>query len=157
MQILQKQYALVRGSRMALFGYFERISADRLLRRVPEFNQRSICSLQTHIANVYIVWLARFALQRPLVHFDEQKSVSVEAMQHIFAQVDEIMADFLTAFSNPDLLIREKMIGENSTEEHSVLEVFTHVITHEFHHKGQLLTMSRLLGYEPVDTDIIRA
>jgi uncharacterized damage-inducible protein DinB len=36
------------------------------------------------------------------------------------------------------------------------LQLFTHVITHEFHHKGQILTMSRTLGYIPVDTDVIR-
>ncbi len=35
-------------------------------------------------------------------------------------------------------------------------ELFTHVITHEFHHKGQVLSLSRHLGYIPVDTDIIR-
>ena len=33
--------------------------------------------------------------------------------------------------------------------------LFTHVITHEFHHKGQLLTLSRILGYVPPDEDII--
>nr|WP_261382294.1 DinB family protein [Mucilaginibacter achroorhodeus] len=38
----------------------------------------------------------------------------------------------------------------------SPLELFTHVITHEFHHKGQLVNMSRQLGYIPVDTDVIR-
>ncbi|RZL05047.1 MAG: hypothetical protein EOO89_27250 [Pedobacter sp.] len=34
--------------------------------------------------------------------------------------------------------------------------IFTHVITHEFHHKGQSMTMSRLLGHTPPDTDILR-
>lgn len=36
------------------------------------------------------------------------------------------------------------------------LELFSHVITHEYHHKGQVLSISRHLGYTPVDTDIIR-
>ena len=38
----------------------------------------------------------------------------------------------------------------------SPLKLFTHVITHEFHHKGQILSLSRHLGYVPVDTDVIR-
>jgi uncharacterized damage-inducible protein DinB len=38
----------------------------------------------------------------------------------------------------------------------SPLQLYTHVITHEFHHKGQMLSMSRILGYIPVDTDAIR-
>ncbi|MFI5159066.1 MAG: DinB family protein [Sphingobacteriales bacterium] len=38
----------------------------------------------------------------------------------------------------------------------SPFELFTHVTTHEFHHKGQVVSMSRQLGYTPVDTDVIR-
>ncbi|HEX8506591.1 MAG TPA: DinB family protein [Hymenobacter sp.] len=38
----------------------------------------------------------------------------------------------------------------------SPLQLFPHVITHEFHHKGQILSMSRLLGHVPVDTGAIR-
>ena len=34
--------------------------------------------------------------------------------------------------------------------------IFADVTTHEFHHKGQILSISRHLGYVPVDTDIIR-
>ena len=34
--------------------------------------------------------------------------------------------------------------------------LFTHVITHEFHHKGQIASMSRHLGYLPPDTAVLR-
>lgn len=34
-------------------------------------------------------------------------------------------------------------------------KIFSHVITHEFHHKGQILSIGRHLGYIPVDTDIL--
>jgi len=34
------------------------------------------------------------------------------------------------------------------------LQLFTHVLTHEFHHKGQIMTMCRILGYTPVETDV---
>ncbi|MEP6627343.1 MAG: DinB family protein [Ginsengibacter sp.] len=36
------------------------------------------------------------------------------------------------------------------------LSLFFHVITHEFHHKGQIATMCCIMGYPPPDTDIIR-
>jgi uncharacterized damage-inducible protein DinB len=44
--------------------------------------------------------------------------------------------------------------GRNETA--TPLQLFTHVITHEFHHKGQILSRCRQLGYVPVDTDILR-
>ena len=44
----------------------------------------------------------------------------------------------------------------DTPQEFTPLQLFTHTITHEFHHKGQVMSMSRLLGYVPVDADIIR-
>jgi len=38
----------------------------------------------------------------------------------------------------------------------TLLQVFTHVITHEFHHKERIMPMGRKLGYIPPDADIIR-
>ncbi len=30
-----------------------------------------------------------------------------------------------------------------------------HMLTHEYHHKGQIVTIARMLGYEPPDTDLL--
>nr|WP_242021046.1 DinB family protein [Cytobacillus oceanisediminis] len=30
-----------------------------------------------------------------------------------------------------------------------------HTVTHEYHHKGQIMAMSRQLGYEPPNTDVL--
>jgi uncharacterized damage-inducible protein DinB len=34
--------------------------------------------------------------------------------------------------------------------------IFTYVITHEFRHKGQAMTMALMLGHIPMDTDVMR-
>ncbi|MCY9423036.1 DinB family protein, partial [Bacillus paralicheniformis] len=34
-------------------------------------------------------------------------------------------------------------------------QLLIHSITHEFHHKGQIVAMLRLLGYIPNNTDIL--
>ncbi|MCU5378655.1 hypothetical protein OCA08_16075 [Bacillus cereus] len=34
------------------------------------------------------------------------------------------------------------------------LWLLTHTETHEFHHKGQIVSMARHLGYNPPDTDL---
>jgi uncharacterized damage-inducible protein DinB len=33
--------------------------------------------------------------------------------------------------------------------------LFTQAVTHEFHHKGQIVTIARQLGYQPVETDLV--
>ncbi|MCB0624495.1 MAG: hypothetical protein KDC43_11415, partial [Saprospiraceae bacterium] len=40
--------------------------------------------------------------------------------------------------------------------EAEAFRLFTHVVTHEFHHKGQILSLTRHLGFVPVDTDVMR-
>ncbi|RZK68975.1 MAG: hypothetical protein EOO92_22520, partial [Pedobacter sp.] len=48
------------------------------------------------------------------------------------------------------------MISGQGRVDTTVTSLFTHVITHEFHHKGQIMSMMRLIGYIPPDADIIR-
>jgi uncharacterized damage-inducible protein DinB len=52
--------------------------------------------------------------------------------------------------------ISAKVPGRDIQLTVTALELLTHVTTHEYHHKGQVLTISRQLGYTPVDTDLIR-
>ena len=75
----------------------------------------------------------------------------------LFAAVDALVAEFAAHYSagwqRPQLFVLPR---QPQPQELTPLQLFTHTITHEFHHKGQVLSMSRLLGYVPVDTDVIR-
>ncbi|MNL32837.1 DinB family protein [compost metagenome] len=64
------------------------------------------------------------------------------------------MADFISAIDQFDSEIQYEI--QNVKSSAKPLKLFTHVTTHEYHHKGQILSLSRHLGYTPVDTDIIR-
>ena len=76
-------------------------------------------------------------------------------IQQLFAEADILMMNFLDHFDDPDLTITNQ-VRSGKTVTVTVLELFTHMITHEFHHKGQIMTMCRLLGHVPPDTDAIR-
>ena len=43
---------------------------------------------------------------------------------------------------------------DDTCHENSAYQLFVHSVTHEFHHKGQIVSMLRLLGYEVESTDI---
>ncbi|MNY72090.1 DinB family protein [compost metagenome] len=64
------------------------------------------------------------------------------------------MNDFFELMENSEEEIEYESNGLKKTAE--PFKLFSHVITHEYHHKGQILSLSRHLGYTPVDTDIIR-
>jgi len=155
---LTLQYQLVTSARHALFAYCRTIKPEHLAKSIPEFNNSSITSLLIHSANTYMHWLLATGMQQPCDFFEDNKSGDMADMEQIFARVDETVNDFLLHFEKVlDVPVVFELPGRNIQLTLSPLELFTHTITHEFHHKGQVLTMSRMLGYIPVDTDVIRS
>ena len=116
-----------------------------------------MCSMMAHVATTYLGWLVNFAQQEKIPYFESSDCRDMRATRAMFHQVDVVVNDFLDKFKNsldvPLTFTKRPGVVLNL----SPLELFTHVITHEFHHKGQLVNMSRQLGYTPIDTDIIRS
>lgn len=79
---------------------------------------------------------------------------SVDEVKRLFISIDQAVFDFVTKFEISALTPIELEI-KGRKRPFSPFELFTHLITHEFHHKGQVLSLSRHWGYLPVDTDII--
>ncbi|GGF18473.1 hypothetical protein GCM10010954_16540 [Halobacillus andaensis] len=76
-------------------------------------------------------------------------------MRSLFHQVDGLGEGFLHEYeTNPSLTLKAVSWQDHELEV-SVLWLFTHTMTHEFHHKGQILSMVRHLGCEPIDTDVV--
>ena len=86
---------------------------------------------------------------------DADSIESVEACRKVFLEIDDFMDQFLHIWKNQPEGIFSMVIHKESRQVEG-LKLFTHTITHEFHHKGQILTLSRMLGYIPVDADVMR-
>ena len=151
----QQQYEFVKSSRKVLLEYCKTLSGENFLIENSTFGRGSIRNLLVHIGNTYEFWIGRESLKKS-IKFTEYNSVknAVEA-EVFFSNVDSLIEEFINVY-------REKYMIDIETEIHgqvvlaSPLKLFSHVITHEFHHKGQILSLSRHLGYVPVDTDIMR-
>lgn len=153
---LIQQYRLVQSSREALLGYCERISPKHFSQKVASFNNESMAGMMAHVATTYVSWLANFAQQEQRPYFAAEEVNDLRAARVMFGEVDLIVDGFLQKFK--DALAVPLVLPKRKGLELSLspLMLFTHVVTHEFHHKGQIVNMSRQLGYTPVDTDIIR-
>ncbi len=67
------------------------------------------------------------------------------------------MANFLEHFgAAPDTTISVSVTWQPEPLIATPRWLFTHTVTHEFHHKGQVVAMGRLLGYPPPETDLFR-
>ena len=154
--LLLTQYALIKESREVVFRFLEVVVKNDITKPLPSFNGKTISYLYAHIANTYIAWAGNFTLNGSSVYCDQDVPSNISELQSLFEQVDEIMSRFINHIAaNPTQAVKGYKWPEKYIET-DALGIFTHVITHEFHHKGQAMTMARLLGHVPPDTDIMR-
>jgi|SRR5699024_3471715 len=150
------QYKLVQQSRKILFEYCGTVSNEDFLNQNSSFGRGgSIRNLLVHIANTYEFWIIKYVLKKDITFTDYPSKNTIAEIKELFDSIDNEVLNFLTKYESSEFdLIDLKLNG--ITKRITAFELFTHVITHEFHHKGQILSLSRHLGYIPIDTDIIR-
>jgi uncharacterized damage-inducible protein DinB len=155
-EVLKKQYALLQGSREVVLNFIETEVGADLNTPVPAYEGSTIRYLLVHAANCYLQWLGYFALKLPFDFLDDHNFTSISSIRTLFIQADETMNTFLENFAAEIEIPINSTLSRNRQVTASPLQLFTHVFTHEFHHKGQIMTMCRLLGHTPPDTDVIR-
>ncbi len=150
------QYGFVRGSRAVLLSYCQTISNSDFVKENSSFGRGgSIRNLLVHIANTYEFWIGKCALQKNLVFTAYGSKPHIDDIIALFGSVDTLMFEFMELLRRPELTeIHYEINGAEHTT--APFQLFSHVITHEFHHKGQILSLSRHWGYTPIDTDIMR-
>ncbi len=152
-QYAKSQYDWILSSRQVLFDYCKTIREEDFVNENTAFGQGgSMRNLLVHTANAYVFWVGKVALDKDL-EFSKNESVKdISTVINLFVSVNHLMIEFLE--SNPSNPIAYEIRGGKGIT--TPATIFAHVTTHEFHHKGQILSISRHLGYVPVDTDIIR-
>ena len=154
--LFKQQYALVKASRELVFEFLQEGVNDKINTPLETFNGKTIAYLYLHIANTYIAWAGNFVLGGSAEYYDQEETADLARILSIFKQVDEMMLRFSNQFTDKPLTVIKGYKWPEKYIETDAFSIFTHVITHEFHHKGQAMTMARLLGHIPPDTDIMR-
>ncbi len=155
-QYLKYQYKLIQQSRTRLFDYCKTISNEDFLNQNNSFGRGgSIRNLLVHIANTYEFWIINHALHKNISFTAYSAKNTIDEIEKMFLSIDAEILNFLVKYETTIFETIDIQINGN-TKHVSAFELFTHVITHEFHHKGQILSLSRHLGYTPIDTDIIK-
>ncbi len=155
-ELLAGQYDLVRKTRQSLFAFLESVPVDSLHSEVPGGGFGTIARTHLHAAGCYMHWLGGFAniRSKPAYPTEEEIcSADVAVLRHWFSISDEVVDEFLHAYGNhyTELIFNESEGPMGLTP----LWLMTHAMTHEFHHKGQIVALARQLGYAPPDTDLV--
>ncbi|RNL50334.1 damage-inducible protein DinB [Pedobacter jejuensis] len=153
--MLAQQYNLVLSSRKTILDYIKTISEEDFLQEHSTFGRGSIRNLLVHICDTYSAWIGERALNKIINYKPFEYYKNLDACIIYFDVVNAYLNEFFKAYAD-DYNVVIKINRNGQILEESPIHLFTHVITHEFHHKGQIMSLSRHLGYIPVDADIIR-
>ncbi|GGI27875.1 DinB family protein [Pedobacter mendelii] len=153
--LLAQQYNLVLSSRKKILDYIKTIAEEDFLKENSTFGRGSVRNLLVHICDTYSSWIGERALKKSINYkpFEDYKNLNDCIIY--FDLVNLYLNEFFESFGN-DYQIELEINRNGQLIGLSPLKLFTHVITHEFHHKGQIMSLSRHLGYTPVDADILR-
>ena len=153
---LLKQYTFVQDSRSVLLSFCDAVSAAHFVTEVEGFGRGgSMRNLVVHVANSYRYWITGHCFGEGIAPLVYDEYVNVDDCRKLYKTVDDEMLRLISSFEM-DYLKDITSSGRDNTFIASPFKVFMHGITHEYHHKGQVLSIARHLGYIPVDTDIIR-
>lgn len=156
MSVFKQQYELIKANREVVFEFMEGISLEKLHEAVPGFGINNMIEAHIHAADSYRYWFGDFVFQmNPAdmeVSEDEIKHADVKKAREIFAAADELVERFLNEYgSRLDDPIERKVEWSDKPVSFTPLFILTHVETHEFHHRGQMVSMARHLGCNSSD------
>jgi uncharacterized damage-inducible protein DinB len=148
MDVFKSQYEMIQRTRESLFRFCETLSPTDYVKEIETLGGVSIRSLHAHVADCYRVWLGNRALGKSLPKITPKSVDNVQNMREIFKNTDELVYEFLNDFKikwDPTIPASWQSDSVELTE----LWLFSHTITHEFHHSGQIVKIGRELGYIP--------
>ena len=148
------QYGLVQKSRITMLNFIEDVVKNDLTTPVSACQNKDIGQLLIHNAECYLYWLLHMALEHTVEWPKDSDFKSIADVFKLYKKVDAAMERFLNKYKEHvnSFIDNSRMRADKLSA--SAAMIFTHVITHEFHHKGQIMSMCRQLGHLPPETDI---
>ncbi len=154
------EYTWIRQTRAILLDFCSELSPEDYTLQ-PESGSQSIRDTLVHIADCYHAWLGSYILlqtKKPITSKEDLAAFDWAAIIARFAQVDayvdEVLQEYVYQMDEP---IERAIPWREGGEPISITprKLLMHTVTHEFHHKGQIMAIARQMGYEPPNTDVL--
>ncbi len=149
-------HARTHSSLDVLLAHLRTMHADLLLAGLPGFARPNIRDQMFHTIANEIFWVHGLQLLPP-PHLSADDYSTVEALAELKRRALAETLEYLDRLSEHDLNQDLQRVPEGWVgPPRSPAFILHHVLTHAFHHKGQVVAMCRLLGHPAPDTDYQR-
>jgi uncharacterized damage-inducible protein DinB len=151
---IRKFYSWTHASLTLLLDHLSTIPANEYANEVPGFGFPTVRAQVIHILNCEGFWI--HTLQKiPFVDRDPANWPTVSDARVLQREVSMRTLNYLSRLSEQDLIAATELhFSDGDTAVRTPALILHHVLTHAFHHKGQIVSMSRILGYPAPDTDL---
>jgi uncharacterized damage-inducible protein DinB len=151
---IRKLHGWTHGSLNLVLNHLSTIPADDYVKQVSGFGFGTLREQTIHIFNCEGFWVRTL---RGLPYADrtlEDCPILADA-RLLQSDVSHSTHAYLSSLTNPQLNAdAELRFPDGDVAVQTPALVLHHVLTHAFHHKGQIVAMCRALGHPAPDTDL---
>ncbi len=151
---IRQFHSWTHASLTLLLDHLSTIPAGDYAKEVPGFGFPSIRAQVLHLLNCEGFWIHTLQTA-PFVDQDPAAWPTVSDARALQREVSLKTLNYLSGLSEQGLNAGiELHFSDRDTAVSTPALVLHHVLTHAFHHKGQIVSMCRILGYPAPDTDL---
>jgi uncharacterized damage-inducible protein DinB len=157
-------YSWADGSRDALFSHLESMRPDTFRRVLPGFGIPTIRDTLIHVAEIERTWRDTLLCGNgcgngesgPGGNLPGHRPSTLADVEALFEENGQLTRIFLEQLSDHEFSARRVVFlpWDGARRRVSPAWVLLHVLTHEFHHRGQVAAMCRSLGAPAANLDL---
>jgi uncharacterized damage-inducible protein DinB len=151
---VRKFHGWTHASLNLVLEHLSTIPTSDYVKELPDFGFRTLREQAIHIFNCEGFWI--HTLQSlPYVDRNPEECPAVADARFLQEQVSQRTHAYLANLTDERLNAETELhFPDGDITDRTPALVLHHVLTHAFHHKGQIVAMCRALGHPALDTDL---
>lgn len=151
---VRKLHGWTHASLDLVLDHLSTIPASDYDKQVPGFGFRTLREQVIHVFNCEGLWI-HLLRGRPYVDRRPEDCPHVADARRLQQEVSRQTHEYLAGLSDRELNMDTALrFQDGEVAVRTPALVLHHMLTHAFHHKGQIVAMCRVLGYSAPDTDL---